>query len=146
MATSSCPASSTFTPTPWSVTSFPARTLIGTRSRAAVTHDAASLSVGVTTVFDSLSVGTYNASIARDRDNLVRLTEGLLTAKEAGMLKADHRIHWRCETTSDDMTARLPPLAEHPMTALFSMMDHTPGPAAVPQHRAAPGQLGVRRG
>jgi alpha-D-ribose 1-methylphosphonate 5-triphosphate diphosphatase len=94
---------------------------------AAVTHDAACLSVGVTTVFDSLSVGTYNANIARDRDNLSRLTDGLLEAREAGMLRADHRIHWRCETTSDDLTERLPPLAEHPMTAMFSMMDHTPG-------------------
>ena len=94
---------------------------------AAVTHDAACRSVGVTTVFDSLSVGTYNANIARDRENLGRLTEGLLAARDAGMLKADHRIHWRCETTSDDLTERLPPMAEHPMTALFSMMDHTPG-------------------
>ena len=94
---------------------------------AAVTHDAACLSVGVTTVFDSLSVGTSNANIARDRDTLTRLTEGLLTAKEANMLKADHRIHWRCETTSDDLTQRLPALATHTMTAMFSMMDHTPG-------------------
>jgi alpha-D-ribose 1-methylphosphonate 5-triphosphate diphosphatase len=94
---------------------------------AAVTHDAASLSVGVTTVFDSLSVGSYNASVARDGDNLQRLTSGLLAARDAGMLQADHRIHWRCETTADNLTERLPPLAEHPMTALFSMMDHTPG-------------------
>ena len=94
---------------------------------AAVTHDGCCLSVGVTTVFDSLSVGTYNANVARDRENLGRLTEGLLAARDAGMFRADHRIHWRCETTSDDLTERLPPLAEHPMTALFSMMDHTPG-------------------
>jgi alpha-D-ribose 1-methylphosphonate 5-triphosphate diphosphatase len=94
---------------------------------AAVTHDAACLSVGVTTVFDSLSVGSYNAGAARDRDNISRLTDGLLEAREAGMLRADHRLHWRCETPSDELTGRLPPLAEHPMTALFSMMDHTPG-------------------
>jgi alpha-D-ribose 1-methylphosphonate 5-triphosphate diphosphatase len=94
---------------------------------AAVTHDAACLSVGVTTVFDSLSVGSYNAGAARDRDNISRLTDGLLEARETGMLKADHRLHWRCETPSDELTERLPPLAEHPMTALFSMMDHTPG-------------------
>ena len=94
---------------------------------AAVTHDAACLSVGVTTVFDSLSVGSYNPAIARDRDNIRRLTDGLLTAMEAGMLKADHRIHWRCETPADDLSERLPPLAAHPMTAMFSLMDHTPG-------------------
>lgn len=94
---------------------------------AAVTHDAACISVGVTTVFDSLSVGTYNASPSRARDNLERLTAGLRMAKEAGMLKADHHIHWRCETTSPDLVERLPPMSEHPMTAMFSMMDHTPG-------------------
>jgi alpha-D-ribose 1-methylphosphonate 5-triphosphate diphosphatase len=94
---------------------------------AAVSHDAACLSVGVTTVFDSLSVGSYNAGAARDRDNITKLTDGLLEARETGMLKADHRIHWRCETPSDELAQRLPPLAEHPMTALFSMMDHTPG-------------------
>jgi alpha-D-ribose 1-methylphosphonate 5-triphosphate diphosphatase len=94
---------------------------------AAVTHDAACLSVGVTTVFDSLTVGSYNAAVARDHDNLNRLTAALREARDSGMLKADHRLHWRCETTSDDMAERLPSLAEHPMTALFSMMDHTPG-------------------
>lgn len=94
---------------------------------AAVTHDAACLSVGVTTVFDSLSVGSYNVSVARDHENMNRLTDGLLEARDGGMLKADHRLHWRCETTSDDLTRRLAALADHPMTALFSMMDHTPG-------------------
>jgi alpha-D-ribose 1-methylphosphonate 5-triphosphate diphosphatase len=106
---------------------FPRQNIDWNPVSAAVTHDAACLSVGVTTVFDSLSVGAYNASVARDRDNMIRLTDGLLAAKEAGMLKGDHRIHWRCETTSDDMAKRLPVLAEHPMTAMFSMMDHTPG-------------------
>jgi alpha-D-ribose 1-methylphosphonate 5-triphosphate diphosphatase len=106
---------------------FPRQNIDWNPVSAAVAHDAACLSVGVTTVFDSLSVGSYNASVARDRDNMVRLTEGLLEARDAGMLKADHRLHWRCETTSDDMAKRLTALAQHPMTALFSMMDHTPG-------------------
>jgi alpha-D-ribose 1-methylphosphonate 5-triphosphate diphosphatase len=94
---------------------------------AAVTHDAACLSVGVTTVFDSLTVGSYNSAAARDTDNTTRLTAGLSEAREAGMLKADHRIHWRCETIANEMAERLPALAEHPLTALLSMMDHTPG-------------------
>lgn len=94
---------------------------------AAVTHDGCCLSVGVTTVFDSLSIGTFNPSVARNHDNLPRLANGLLAARDAGMLKADHRLHWRCETPADDLPARLEQLATHPLTSLFSLMDHTPG-------------------
>lgn len=94
---------------------------------AAVTHDGCCLSVGVTTVFDSLSIGTFNPSVARNHDNLPRLANGLLAARDAGMLKADHRLHWRCETPADDLPARLEQLASHPLTSLFSLMDHTPG-------------------
>ena len=94
---------------------------------AAVTHDGCCLSVGVTTVFDSLSIGSFNAAASRNHDNLTRLTDGLLAAREAGMLKGDHRLHWRCETTADDLPGRLEALARHPLTSLFSLMDHTPG-------------------
>lgn len=94
---------------------------------AAVVHDGGCLSVGVTTVFDSLSLGAYNGSAARGKANLHRLTEGLAAAERADMLKAEHRIHWRCETTSDVMHDWLLELSEHPMTSMFSLMDHTPG-------------------
>ncbi len=94
---------------------------------AAVTHDGCCLSVGVTTVFDSLSIGTFNPSVARNHDNLPRLANGLLAARDAGMLKGDHRLHWRCETPADDLPTRLEQLASHPLTSLFSLMDHTPG-------------------
>ncbi len=94
---------------------------------AAVTHDGCCLSVGVTTVFDSLSIGSFNAAASRDHENLARLADGLAQAGAAGMLKADHRLHWRCETPADDLPDRLESLAHHPMTALFSLMDHTPG-------------------
>lgn len=94
---------------------------------AAVTHDGCCLSVGVTTVFDSLSIGSFNAAASRDHENLVRLAGGLAAARDAGMLKAEHRLHWRCETPADDLPDRLEALAAHPMTGLFSLMDHTPG-------------------
>ena len=94
---------------------------------AAVTHDGCCLSVGVTTVFDSLSIGSFNAAASRNHDNLIRLTDGLLAARQAGMLKGDHRLHWRCETTADDLPDRLETLASNPLTSLFSLMDHTPG-------------------
>ena len=94
---------------------------------AAVVHDGGCLSVGVTTVFDSLSLGSFNGSAARGKANLHRLTEGLVAAKQADMLKAEHRIHWRCETTSDVLGEWLLDFSEHPMSTMFSLMDHTPG-------------------
>jgi alpha-D-ribose 1-methylphosphonate 5-triphosphate diphosphatase len=94
---------------------------------AAVTHDGCCLSVGVTTVFDSLSIGSFNAAASRDHENQLRLADGVLAAREAGMLKGDHRLHWRCETPADDLPDRLEQLARHPLTSLFSLMDHTPG-------------------
>lgn len=94
---------------------------------AAVTHDAACVSVGVTTVFDSLSIGSFNGSPARGKENLHNLTGGLLHARDVGMLKADHYLHWRCETSSDFLCEWLEDFAGHPMAAMFSLMDHTPG-------------------
>ena len=94
---------------------------------AAVTHDGCCLSVGVTTVFDSLSIGSFNPAVARNHDNMLRLVDGVLAARDAGMLKGEHRLHWRCETPADDLPDRLEQLAGHPLTSLFSLMDHTPG-------------------
>jgi alpha-D-ribose 1-methylphosphonate 5-triphosphate diphosphatase len=94
---------------------------------AAVTHDGCCLSVGVTTIFDSLSIGSFNAAASRDHENLMRLADGLAAAHAGGMLKADHKLHWRCETPADDLPNELELFANHPLTALFSVMDHTPG-------------------
>jgi len=94
---------------------------------AAITHDGCCLSVGVTTVFDSLSIGSFNSAASRNHHNLIRLADGLAHAHGAGLLKADHKVHWRCETPADDLPDELEGFAKHPMTALFSLMDHTPG-------------------
>jgi alpha-D-ribose 1-methylphosphonate 5-triphosphate diphosphatase len=106
---------------------FPRPNIDWSPTSAAITHDGCLLSVGVTTVFNSLSIGSFNAAASRNHDNLIRLADGVLAAREAGMLKGDHRIHWRCETPADDLPARLTQHAEHPLTSLFSLMDHTPG-------------------
>ncbi len=94
---------------------------------AAVVHDGLCISVGVTTVFDSLSVGSFGFSESRKQDNLGKLAAGLKTASDGGLLKATHRLHWRCETTSVVLSDMLPPLFENNLTGLMSLMDHTPG-------------------
>lgn len=94
---------------------------------AAIVHDGLCISVGITTVFDSLSVGSFGSGSARTPDNLIKLTDALHEAHEKGLLNASHRLHWRCEAPSDVMTEWLPDLADAPLTGLFSLMDHTPG-------------------
>lgn len=94
---------------------------------AAIVHDGLCISVGVTTVFDSLSLGSFGYGAARTPDNLIRLTNGLQSAWEHQLLKADHRIHWRCETPSEVLEIEVDRLSSNPMTGLFSLMDHTPG-------------------
>jgi alpha-D-ribose 1-methylphosphonate 5-triphosphate diphosphatase len=94
---------------------------------AAIVHDGLCISVGVTTVFDSLSVGSFGLASARTPDNLIRLTDALHKAHDQGLLKASHRLHWRCEAPSELMPEWLPDLAAKPLTGLFSLMDHTPG-------------------
>lgn len=94
---------------------------------AAIIHDGLCVSVGVTTVYDSLSVGSFGYGAARTPDNLIRLTEALHDANDKGFLKATHRLHWRCEAPSEVLIDWLDDLAHAPLTGLFSLMDHTPG-------------------
>jgi alpha-D-ribose 1-methylphosphonate 5-triphosphate diphosphatase len=94
---------------------------------AAIIHDGLCVSLGITTVFDSLSVGSFGSKAARTPDNLIAVSEGLAHAAKAGMTKADHRIHWRCETPSRTFAGWIEQLAPSPLTGLFSLMDHTPG-------------------
>lgn len=99
---------------------------------AAVIHDGNCLSVGVTSVFDSLSVGSWSGKEARHVDNLKRLVDGLGEAKAEGLARADHFIHWRCETTNPFLPELFEAVVGHPLTRLLSVMDHTPGQRQYP--------------
>lgn len=94
---------------------------------AAIIHDGFCLSLGVTTVCDALSVGSFAKKEARRADNLVLLANGVAQAGSIGALKATHLLHWRCELTSEDLMGMLERLIDNPMTGLLSLMDHTPG-------------------
>lgn len=105
---------------------FPRPNIDWDAASAAIVHDGLCASVGVTTVYDSLSIGSF-ANAARTEDNQTRLIEGVAHAHAAGLLRIDHRLHWRCELSASDMLARLDPFVTHPLTGLLSLMDHTPG-------------------
>ncbi|MDR1546314.1 MAG: alpha-D-ribose 1-methylphosphonate 5-triphosphate diphosphatase [Deltaproteobacteria bacterium] len=86
-------------------------------------HDAQLVSAGVTTVFDSLCVGE---SVDEGRRCLLALSvEALERTKKR--LRADHRVHLRCEISDPEMAAILAGVAELTEVGLVSLMDHTPG-------------------
>jgi alpha-D-ribose 1-methylphosphonate 5-triphosphate diphosphatase len=96
-------------------------------SRSAfLSHDAQCAAAGVTTVLDALCLGDLGFDIERGktfREGVQDLTS--LTA--AGVLKVDHLLHLRCELPAADMPALLDTVADHPLVAMVSLMDHSPG-------------------
>lgn len=93
---------------------------------ALLAHDAEVVAAGITTVFDAIAVGDPYDEGFRTRDQSMLL--GWLDRFEAaGVLRADHRIHARCELPAANARALFEPLAHHPRLGLVSLMDHTPG-------------------
>jgi alpha-D-ribose 1-methylphosphonate 5-triphosphate diphosphatase len=96
-------------------------------SRSAfLAHDAQCAAAGVTTVLDALCLGDLGFDQERDQtflDGMRDLTE--LTA--TGLLKSEHLLHLRCELPAEDMPRLLDSAADHPLVAMVSVMDHSPG-------------------
>lgn len=99
--------------------------------QAAVSHDAQIAAAGITTVFDSLCVGQSIRQVDRV-EWLVPMLEGMSVARRDGLLKADHRLHLRCEVTDPATPALFDGLAERFSINFVSVMDHAPG------HRQSP--------
>lgn len=89
-------------------------------------HDAEIAAAGITTVLDAIGVGDPYGEGFRARDQSV-LLELLDALEAAGTLRADHRIHVRCELPAPNARELFEPFARHPRLALISLMDHTPG-------------------
>ena len=93
---------------------------------ALLAHDAQLAGAGITTVYDAISVGSYSSSSLRPQI-LAELIKSIEQAVSAGILRAEHRIHLRCEISDDRVIGEFLPYAEHPLVQLVSLMDHTPG-------------------
>ncbi len=91
-----------------------------------LTHDAHIVSSGITTVFDALSIG----DVVDDSNRLTHLQtliDALTETRKAGMLRADHLLHLRCEVSFGETLALFKDLVDNPLLQLVSVMDHTPG-------------------
>ncbi|MDR3134806.1 MAG: alpha-D-ribose 1-methylphosphonate 5-triphosphate diphosphatase [Deltaproteobacteria bacterium] len=86
-------------------------------------HDAQLVSAGITTVLDSVCVGE-----PVDKGRQVLLDLSLRALEEASdRLRADHRLHLRCEISDPLMGDFFDSVCHHPLLSLVSLMDHTPG-------------------
>ena len=71
---------------------------------AVLTHDAQIASAGITTVFDALAIGDVNPRGKR-MQQLPAMLEAIASAAAAGYMRADHRLHLRCEVCHPETLA-----------------------------------------
>ncbi|MBZ9780688.1 alpha-D-ribose 1-methylphosphonate 5-triphosphate diphosphatase [Pseudomonas sp. REP124] len=93
---------------------------------AVLSHDAQIIAAGITTVFDAVSIGDVNPKGNR-MQKLPAMLEAISSASEAGLTRAEHRLHLRCELCHPDTLSVFRDLVENPLVQLVSVMDHSPG-------------------
>jgi alpha-D-ribose 1-methylphosphonate 5-triphosphate diphosphatase len=89
-------------------------------------HDAEVAAAGITTVFDALGVGDTDPEAMRSQD-MAPVLDALRHAEECAALRAEHRLHVRCELPAANMLELFAPFRGHKRVGLLSLMDHTPG-------------------
>lgn len=89
-------------------------------------HDAQVAGAGITTVYDAIRIGSdpETGDISDDVDAMV---EAVTKAQGEGRLRAEHRVHLRCELATPDVLAQFEAHVASPIVGLASVMDHTPG-------------------
>ena len=93
---------------------------------AMLAHDAQVAAAGITTVYDALTLGDRYRAIDTDTA-LADLVGAVREAHGRRLLRADHRIHLRCEVTHPGLLPDFDRIAADPLVGLVSLMDHTPG-------------------
>lgn len=93
---------------------------------AVVAHDTQLAGAGITTVFDAIALGALMDTSVRIK-RLAEMVDSLAEARRAGILRADHLLHLRCEVSYALLPEIFETLADHEMMRLASIMDHTPG-------------------
>ncbi len=93
---------------------------------ALLAHDAEIAAAGITTVYDALGVGDADEAALRGKD-MSELMHCFDHAEKAALLRAEHRIHVRCELPAPNAVRLFEPFAKNPRVHLLSLMDHTPG-------------------
>ncbi|RML91094.1 alpha-D-ribose 1-methylphosphonate 5-triphosphate diphosphatase [Pseudomonas savastanoi] len=93
---------------------------------AVISHDAQIVAAGITTVFDALSIGDINPKGKR-MQQLPAMLQAIADANAAGLTRAEHLLHLRCEVSHPDTLSVFRDLVDQPLVQLVSVMDHAPG-------------------
>jgi len=96
--------------------------------RAAIlAHDGELASVGITTVFDAMRVGSIPTGKGRYVKYARNLSRELWELREQDALRISHFLHLRAEVCSQTLTEELAEFGPEDRVGLVSLMDHTPG-------------------
>jgi alpha-D-ribose 1-methylphosphonate 5-triphosphate diphosphatase len=95
---------------------------------AIIAHDAELASVGITTVFDALRVGSVVSNAKANYGEYARsLADEILGLRAEGALKISHFLHLRAEVCSETLVQELDKFGPEDRIGIVSLMDHTPG-------------------
>jgi alpha-D-ribose 1-methylphosphonate 5-triphosphate diphosphatase len=93
---------------------------------AVLSHDAAIMAAGITTVFDALALGDAKENSERILE-LDSMAGSVKAARVHGLLRVDHFLHLRCEVCYPDVVSLFQSFDTEPLVKMVSLMDHTPG-------------------
>jgi alpha-D-ribose 1-methylphosphonate 5-triphosphate diphosphatase len=97
--------------------------------RAAIlAHDRELAGTGITTVFDAIRVGSIVSGKGAGSNKYARqMTNEIMSARAAGLLRISHHIHLRAEVCSETLIDELDEFSTEDRIGIVSIMDHTPG-------------------
>ncbi|MCU0904091.1 MAG: alpha-D-ribose 1-methylphosphonate 5-triphosphate diphosphatase [Tabrizicola sp.] len=95
---------------------------------AIIAHDAELASVGITTVFDALRVGSVVSNARTSYGEYARsLADEILGLRSENALRISHFLHLRAEVCSETLIDELDKFGPDDRIGIVSLMDHTPG-------------------
>jgi alpha-D-ribose 1-methylphosphonate 5-triphosphate diphosphatase len=97
-------------------------------AQAIIAHDGELASVGITTVFDALRVGSVVSKAKGNYGEYARaLADEILDLRAKGALRISHFLHLRAEVCSETLIEELDKFGHADRVGIVSLMDHTPG-------------------
>jgi alpha-D-ribose 1-methylphosphonate 5-triphosphate diphosphatase len=104
------------------------RPRVGWPHQAAIlAHDAELSSVGITTVFDALRVGSVTNAATNYGEYARELANEILDLRAQGALRISHFLHLRAEVCSETLVDEMAKFGPGDSIGIVSLMDHTPG-------------------
>lgn len=93
---------------------------------AALANDALLEACGILTVLDAICAEAFPRE-EMQRELFRAAVSAVMQGVQAGLFRARHLLHLRCETADPAVLDMVTPYIDSPLVRLVSLMDHTPG-------------------